>query len=445
MLDTLGRDRTAPATRIAIFQSLAQMGPAAKSAVPVLEAGLRCDQGSTKLQRAYALLCITREHKAALDALHVAARGDDEAQKLEALAALSRSGCKDKELIPTMLALVIADDARYHNDSMTTLVHIGPAAVDPLLDSITQPGCRRIRRALYAENPKHTDRVVSVLHRMGPGAAEAIPVFVQLLEGKDAGLAVYAAQALPEFGPGARQAIPALRAALRPEAAQLCLASAASLARIDGKEAAHTITPLVKLVETGKDDIKSRALSQLIAFSADAKPAVPALLALLKTEKLDARVRIAAAIRTIDPSRHEAILPTLLEALQAPVDGPDDEDRVMDAVEMLAALGAKARPAVPALKSLLQVSLKSKQQYMPASMLAQTLQTIDPSADLMPIVIEGLNSDEMTRNRAMLLVRRVRMPNALAALDAALANGTLQTSHEVASLLKTLRPQEPGQ
>jgi hypothetical protein len=434
-------DGAPEATQLSIFRTLAAMGPVAKSAVPTLEAPAprRCEPDAIKIQRAYALIRITGAHQASFDILHNAVKNGDKATKLQALACLRASGVKAKGLVPTMVSLVIADDAAYHQDAMQTLVNIGADAAPALIESITTGGCRRFNRNLFTrvgqEQPKHTERVVQTLHRMGPSAPAAIEIFIQLVEGRGP-LAVYGADSLPDFGPQAKRAVPYLLEALQADSVNLRLSSAAALARIDRQQVTQTIPVLVAVMHGKNANEKERAMWQLANLGADAKPAVPALLAMLNSGSLQSRLRLAETLSLIDPSAMGQAMPTLLEALQKRGELADT------ALNVLENMGPQAMPAVPALKMLLAETLNNQDQYVNPRSVVQALKMIDASADIMPILIDGLNSAAQNRRRAAAtLVRQFRGPQTLAALNEALDNGQLATSAEVTGLMKTLRPQ----
>jgi HEAT repeat protein len=440
MLKTLG-DGAPEATQLSIYRTLAAMGPAAKSAVPALELPRRCEPESVQIQRAYALIRIIGDHPPSFVVLHNAIKNGDQATKLQALACLRASGIKAKELVPTLVSLMVADDAAYHTDASQTLINIGPDAVPALIESITTDGCRRFNRNLFTrigkEQPKHTERVVQTLHRMGPGAAAAIEVFMQLVEGHGP-LAVYAADALPDFGPQAKRAVPSLLDALRADSVNLRLSSANALARIDRQQVGHTIPVLVVVMHGKNANEKERAMWLLASLGADGKAAVPALLAMLNDGSLQARLRIAEALSRIDPSAMGPAMPTLLDALH------NNRDAAT-AVRLLGQIGPQAKSAVPALKMLLAASLKNDSAPVNPRSIMLCLKKIDASADIMPILIDGLNSaDPDQREDAAHLVQQMRGPQTLASLNAAIANGQLATSAEVTDLLKTLRPQTPG-
>lgn len=85
------------------------------------------------------------------------------------------------------------------------LARIGPAAVRSLVEVVErQPGAAR-------------HRALEILARIGPGAAEAVPVLREMLRDSDPDTRRLAARALGQIGPAAADAVPELIDALDEE------------------------------------------------------------------------------------------------------------------------------------------------------------------------------------------------------------------------------------
>jgi hypothetical protein len=148
------------------------------------------------------------------------------------------------------------------------------------------------------------------------------------------------------------------------------------------------------------------------------------------------RVRIAGVLHRIGPAEIDAAMPTLIEAIQAQ---QAPRGLQASALHFLTAIGPQARDAIPALQELLKASLKNSRQANPYSV-AQCLKSIGAMADTMPILVTALNSDNADeREDAFDVVESAFGVNALAPLEAALANGQLRNSRQVNILLKDLR------
>jgi hypothetical protein len=406
----------------AVIRTLTLIGPKAKAAAPALERQMAI-QSALKIRVAQALYTVSGSHQAALDVIHDALRSNEKAQRLEALQCLNEMRPKAKELIPTVLPFLVGDDADYHHHAMPILVAIGADAVPALIEKLGE------------NNFKQRDRVMITLRTIGPGASAAVPTFITILNGNDRALATLAAESLPFFGPGGKSALPHLLAALKVDDANHRLVCANSIAQLDSNQASQTVASLVELLQS-KNTYRDRALALLGSFGTRAQAAAPALLDLLKTEELPMRVRIAGVLHRIEPTKIDAVLPTLIEAIQA-----QQAPRGMQtsALHLLAAIGPQAKDAVPALHELLKASLKNSRQVNPYSV-GQCLKSIGAMADTMPILVTALNSDNADeREDAFDVVESAFGVNALASLEAALANGQLRESRQVNLLLNELR------
>jgi HEAT repeat protein len=330
-----------------------------------------------------------------------------------------------KELIPTMVNVILSDEDNAYNAG-EVLTTVGRDATPALID------------AMIGADVKQTGRVVYALRRHGPNADAAIPVLIRLFDHNDRGLANLAAGSLPDFGPQAKQAIPSLLSGLEAADFGFRQTCAESLARIDREQAPATIAPIVQVLQKGTAQEQQRALQHLRQAGVQAKSAVPALVQLLKTEKLSFRVQIADVLAWIDATQIDVMLPTLTDAIATQMDN-GNSGRL--AVRLLAKLGPKAKSAVPALKEALKQGLKDLDNSIDPHTVVMCLKKIDPAADVLPIIIQSLNSaDKEERNEARYLVADIYGRDALAPLNAALANGQLTSNPDVVALMKQLRP-----
>jgi HEAT repeat protein len=413
------------ATRLGMANVLFQIGDKARAAIPALEKRLAVEKGTVRLHVAQALYRVNGGHQTAFDVLHDAVRADDKAQQLDALQCLLNLQCKAKELIPTMMSVVATSE--HHSYAFAILTTIGPDAVPALIAELSK------------QDGKHTASVLYTLSNIGPGAAPAIPNFITILNGKDRALAVQAADLLPNLGPDAKSAIPHLLAALNGNDHNLRIVSAQSLVRMDKVQAKHAIAPLVEVLRGDNVNDRQRALWLLNGFGADAKPAVPALVEMLKSEKLPMRISVAHVLLHVDPSQADAVLPTVMEALQ-----PKKEHipQTRQAINLLAKMGPRGKTAIPAVKELLQQTLKNQVRGVNSYSLVDCLRQMDASGEAMAVLIGALNSKDVEeREDAAYAITDTIGRNALPAITTAVANGSLRDTPELASLVKQLRKQ----
>jgi HEAT repeat protein len=184
--------------------AIGHVGPAARSAVPVLLEELR-------------------------------------AGSLPAAVALGNIGPASVEAVPIMIPKLNSGDQGYDIPFIIALGKIGSKDAVPILAEIAQGNDSRKNpeeRGVVAELREH--RAVEALGNIGPGAKSAVPVFVQLLRQQGFGnvTGLYFTErivrALGLIGPDAREAAPLLREIAARQALQVAVreSAASALAKI---------------------------------------------------------------------------------------------------------------------------------------------------------------------------------------------------------------------
>jgi phage FluMu protein Com len=191
----------------------------------------------------------------------------------------------------------------------------------------------------------HTDPAVRrqaaiKAQKLGPRARAAVPALVNALKDQSNPvvsplLRQEAARALGSMGPDADSAVPALRDALQDKNAKVQEEAVEALCKL-GKAA---VAPLAEALQHPQALIRVRAASGLADLGADARAAVPNLVAALKDTQPDAQVRIAGALLRIDPDNPELVT-VFVKALKHPSDIVRGQ-----ACESLGNLGVRARGA----------------------------------------------------------------------------------------------------
>ncbi|MEX0701117.1 MAG: HEAT repeat domain-containing protein [Planctomycetales bacterium] len=215
------------------------------------------------------------------------------------------------------------------------------------------------------EIPAVTRRQAALtLGRIGPRAADAVPLLIELLSGDsgtnhdpDLATATWAAKALALFGPEARAAAPVL-VRLHRDGWRTIGERATAIEALGRIGAAHPAV-LPALIETlsappsGADRDALRTAAEFRGLAAEAlgsigppaSAAVPALVRAASDEDETVRRRVIAALGAMRDSAAPAIA-TLVDALAF-----DESPAVRDAAA--AALGGIGAPAVPTLAHLL--------------------------------------------------------------------------------------------
>lgn len=284
----------------ACVTALADMGPAAASATPVLARLLRHERPTVREAAATALAAIGPDARAAV------------AELVRTLA--------DRE------RLVAAASA-------SALAAIGPdarAAVGPLAAALSAPDTMLRGTAARA------------LGDIGPDAAEAAgSLAAALATEKDADVVRALLDACGEIGPGAREAVPAVVGQLAAGAAETREAAAYALAAIGPVAAATAAGPLERLLADKEPAVRLAAADGLVGVGRTGPPVRRVIAEALASG--DADLRAAAAEVAADLGPAATFLVATLAALAT--DDKDVDVRVA-AVTALAEVGAAGAAAL---------------------------------------------------------------------------------------------------
>ena len=186
-----------------------------------------------------------------------------------------------------------------------------------------------------------------------------------------------AAKALGKIGAAANGAHVALTKACRDRNATVRLSAAEAAWQVSG-DAKAAVPALVFVLRVRNEETRVLAAEVLSKMGARARPAVPALKEMVKSAKSLARLAAADALWHVDPAANE-VFGVVVGALGG-------TDREADyASDILASMGPRARPAVPALTTALQ----SQNERMRLAA-ARALGTIGPAASPAAGALRGL-------------------------------------------------------
>ncbi len=235
------------------------------------------------------------------DAAHMAARGIAE---LEPTAEVIR---------PAMEKLLAGADAETADRIFTALASLGSRIMPLAINALKDP------------SPARRERAMSVMAKVGPEAAPAVPELIKIIQGTDAKHKIEALFVIGAIGPTASAAAPAAVAALADTDLQVQQTAAYALGKI-GPGAKEAVAPLKKLTASTDDLVKLTAIWALLQIGPRSddlvKMALPLLTAGLKsTQEL---VRIEAAISLGEIGKGAA---TALPALEAAANDPSSSVR----------------------------------------------------------------------------------------------------------------------
>ncbi len=310
--------------------------------------------------------------------------------------------------IPALTAALADPEFAVRFAASSALVQIGPrdsaahaSAVPVLVEGLQQKDeAVRLRASQY-------------LRTTGPTARAAVPALTKLLDDPSAevkleaglalvtidkahgaaaapaltqglalgeSLATRAAKALAELGPVAKGAGPELVKHFDAKSPALRLAAAEAAARVDPVHAPKAVETLVTLLQTQKSTSHALRRNTAVALGhigPSAKPALPALAALLADDGAF-HADIALAMIAIDPASKPAL--EWVRTVVASKPGSDEHEDLYDLMERLPALGARAAPLVPELTGLL-----SSKEFHTRKRAIEVLREVGPGAkDALP-------------------------------------------------------------
>jgi len=363
-----------PKSRYWAEVAIAEIGPEAAAAVPQLATLVSTGEPEERLQSILALAEIGEPAAAAAPQLIAVLGSDDKYLRAAAAFALgaSRAAAADEPL-----ATVESDsDAFLAATASWARAKIKPDDTERLAKAV-----ERLRKELKADDARMRKASVSGLSdlaaRLDADQRQALVVeFAELLDDPDAAVGMSAGAGLVRLGeaavehlrgrlaeephrrqalgvlgaigPAAKAALPELMAALA-DADDVCAEEAAVAVAEIGGEAADAVPELQKLLaDSAAPGARYTAAYALGRIGAAAKPALPRLLELTKSDdEIMATVAVWAALK-IDPA-DAALLETAIPLLRRALRGDRDMVRLEAAVS-LGDIGKAADTAVPLLE-----------------------------------------------------------------------------------------------
>ncbi len=350
---------------------LADIGPAAKDAVPEIKKSLSDSKVEVAMQAALTLAAIGPDAKDATPELIAALNNPSNAVRFGAAYALGKIGAKDAapsleklmaenksqflcavcawalveinpndadladRAIKMLGAALKSDDARVRRGAVKGLseLKVSPDRVAPLLTS-----------ALGDKDPQIVEIASLALAKAGPKFAADIAAGLGDEKSREG-----AVRTLARMGAGAKDTAPAIAAALKdaPPAFKRELLFALAMIGPDSATAAAQATAAMK---DASPEVQRAAIYALGKMGPAAKDAIPALQENLKSDNRFLRMVSVWALLHIqgkDPALVALAVPVLIDALK-----DDYELRRLEAARALGGLGPAAIPALPLLKEL---------------------------------------------------------------------------------------------
>jgi HEAT repeat protein len=239
---------------------------------------------------------------------------------------------------------------------------------------------------------------LSALMEFGPLANKTIPAVCQMINDDSTIVRAAAARALGQIGLGSQQAVQALMDAIDDSHGGVTIPAANSLSQLG----ATAVPALERLLD--KPEYRDLAVTVLGEIGPAAKTAVPALVALLKSEDEKLRRESFIALATIGPAATFAV-PELLKILR-------DPDAGLSRGGAAYVLGHIGEPScVPVLKKILNASPNTDPQVLRAA--AWSLVMLQPENSqngpiVLPYLTEALSSERpLARKEALVAIGKL--------------------------------------
>jgi HEAT repeat protein len=221
--------------------------------------------------------------------------------------------------------------------------HLPGRAAD-VLTSIGKPGVPTLARALRSPNALVRARAAGVLARIGPGARAAVPALTKALADKEADVRSQAALALGKIGPRAAPAVPTLVGWLANWEVSVRRQAIGALGGI-GSEAKEAVPHLVECLLDHDAVVRYGAAVALGRCGTPGEETVLALREALQDQSPPVRLAAADALHRLAPDRAGEVIPVLVALARAPAAALHRE-----AIEVLWRVApSRARAMVPTL------------------------------------------------------------------------------------------------
>lgn len=397
---------------------LAAVGP---RAVPALSLALRDENRAVRGAAAYALAEMGPAARPALPALLEALRRENKRKPPDDAAwglvaeALGAVGPPAKEALPMLLERMASfrvppnpligmfGDGPFAQgaEAVAKIAPYHPRTLALYIDRLKRKAdCGVVWPGAYARN-FNADAVVAVaaLYDQGvPGAGDAlagllshlaqsdapdrqkvVPIAARLLADKD--LRNAAAVSLGRMGPKAKSALPKLNEQFAlPHEPSDKAALAAAILRIDPKRG-DAVDSFGEQFRSPDSDVRSDALFRLIHVGPAPARMAPLLVALLKDPEGDVREQAIWALHEMGPAAASAV-PALAEFLRRQPDSEDDRSREL-------AIRALGRIGPPSLPVLIEALKRRELRYQATKTLGSLGPEAKPAVDhLLPLVAD---------------------------------------------------------
>jgi HEAT repeat protein len=271
-------------------QVIAEVGKEASPALPQLIAAMKDQNDQVTGSLIYALSQMGQDAAPAIPALvEIVRDGGDTGLRASAARALMPFGREAKDAVPGLLEMLKNGQRHNRGQAAMALVKIAiPAeALPALLEAFAQP----------SREYEHDEHVIAgALHELGPGVAGSV---AELLRHERPEVRMRAIQVISGFGKQAQNAVPQLVDAMEDKDEDVAISAAEAVWNIHRRP--DVLPHFVRGLKAKSTQNRIRAARNLMNMGAEAKPAVPDLVAACKDRDSQVRREAYQALRQLDP------------------------------------------------------------------------------------------------------------------------------------------------
>jgi len=389
------------AVRYRAVETLAQLGPLAKFAVPELRETLKDKNGVVRVKAVEALWKIEQSPTSLLMPVLIEALKDkDEGVRAAAPPVIAILGTKGKFALTALVAALKDKELSVKLSVISALGDLGPIAKSTANDLLDLAGDKEffllepfvgatlssfgdsvapaLAKALAHESGDRRRVAAYALGTIGPGAAPATMELGTALAHADPATRKLAARALGKIGPKAKDAMPQLESILSDKDVAVRIEAALAIWLVSG-DAKH-VNVVVKTLDDKAVEVRDSACYTLAQMKAAAKDAVDPVAKLLDDK--DLRVRAIITLGEIGPSSAK-VAPTLKKLL-----ADKEADTALWAAFALWQITGETKESLPILEKMLGSELYDKQAVQLIGEMGKA------AASLMPSLVAMYREDE---------------------------------------------------
>ncbi|HZZ81303.1 MAG TPA: HEAT repeat domain-containing protein [Gemmataceae bacterium] len=403
-------------------QTLANVGPLAKFAVPELRETL---QDSNKVVRVKAVEALWKIEQTSpqvlLPVLLDALKDKDAGVRAAAAPVIALLGTKAKTALPALKDALKDKELDVKLAAVVALGDLGPVAkssADDLLALTDDPNffllepfvgaslgnlgesvVPKLAKVLSEKSPERRRVAAYALGSMGASAAPAAAELAKALDVDDAATRQHAARALGRIGPDARSALPALAQRVTDKDVAVRIEAALATWRV-GKNAQH-VAVIVKALGDKSISVKDSACQALASMKSGARDAVGPVADLLDDK--DLRLRAIITLGEIGPPESKPVTAKLVKLL----DDKDGEIQLWSSFALWQISGDAKRTL-----KVLNETLGTEKHYTQS--IIQLGEMGDAAKSMLPTLVNLYREEDIAADRQALAIAIRKIDPALA-------------------------------